>query len=233
MGGDGIGVIVARLPQFLEATLVNLYVFAALIPIGFVVGIGVALAQVYGRRPLVVITLVWEWIFRGVPALVLLFLFFYGLGRFGVEVSAFMAGALAMGFRSSGYQSQIFRGAIQAVPRGQVTAARALGMTRFQAMRTIVLPQALRLAIPAWSNEFSSVLKDTTLIYAIGINDVMRYARTVYVSHAELAIITFLTVAFIFWALTSLGNAGLRALERYFAVPGFEASDRPSAPTGK
>lgn len=223
MGIDSLGIIAVRLPQFLWATLVNLQVFAALIPIGFAVGIGVALAQVYGHRSIAVLASAWEWFFRGVPALVLLFLFFYGLGRIGIDVSAFLAGALAMGFRSSGYQSQIFRGAIQAVPAGQVTAARSIGMTRMQAIRSIVLPQALRLAIPAWSNEFSSVLKDTTLVYAIGINEVMRYARTVYVNYPGLAMITFLTVALIFWVLTTLGNGALHALERRLAVPGFES----------
>jgi polar amino acid transport system permease protein len=223
VGIDGLRVIGERLPELLLATLVNLEIFAALIPIGFAFGIGVALAQVYGPRWLGLLASAWEWFFRGVPALVLLFLFFYGLGRTGVDVSAFLAGALAMGFRSSGYQSQIFRGAIQAVPAGQVTAARSLGMSRMQAVISIVLPQALRLSIPAWSNEFSSVLKDTTLVYAIGINEVMRYARTVYVNYPSLALITFLTVALIFWLLTTLGNAALHGLERYLAVPGFEA----------
>lgn len=226
MGIEGFAIIGSRLPEFLWATVVNLQVFAALIPIGFAVGIGVALVQVYGDRPLAALASAWEWFFRGVPALVLLFLFFYGLGRTGIDVSAFFAGALAMGFRSSGYQSQIFRGAIQAVPAGQVTAARSLGMTPVQAVVTIVLPQALRLAIPAWSNEFSSVLKDTTLVYAIGINEVMRYARTVYVNSPGTAMITFLTVALIFWVLTSLGNAALGALERRLAVPGFEAREQ-------
>jgi len=226
VGIDGLELIWTSLPELLWATLVNLRVFAALIPIGFAVGIGVALAQVYGRRPLAALASAWEWFFRGVPALVLLFLFFYGLGRLGLDVSAFLAGALAMGFRSSGYQSQIFRGAIQSVPAGQVTAARSLGMTRLQVVKSVVLPQALRLAIPAWSNEFSSVLKDTTLVYAIGINEVMRFARTVYVSHPELAMLTFLTVALIFWVLTSLGNTALQALERRLAVPGFEVRGR-------
>lgn len=219
----GLEVIAQNLPDFLQATLINLGVFAALIPIGFIVGIFVALAQVYGHPSVAAAASGWEWFFRGVPALVLLFLFYYGLARFGLHVSAFTSGALAMGFRSSGYQSQIFRGAIQSVPHGQVMAARSIGMRPLQCIGTIVLPQALRLAIPAWSNEFSSVLKDTTLVYAIGINEVMRYARTVYVSHAQLAMITFLTVALIFWALTSIGNSLLSLFERRLEVPGFEA----------
>jgi polar amino acid transport system permease protein len=233
MSVAGLEVVARRLPEFLQATLINLSVFAALIAIGFVVGLLVALAQVYGSRPLASAAVAWEWFFRGVPALVLLFLFYYGFPRFGIETSAFLAGALAMGFRSSGYQSQIFRGALQSVPAGQVMAARSLGMSRVQTVGSIVLQQALRLAIPAWSNEFSSVLKDTTLVYAIGINEVMRYARTVYVSHAQLAIATFLTVAFIFWAFTSMGNALLGRLEKRLAVPGLESRDGASRRVAK
>lgn len=239
------GEIVPRLPGFLLETLDNLAVFAALIPIGFVVGILVALVQVYTnvqRRPRAsrlgqltewvrviilripwAITLAWEWFFRGVPALVLLFLFYYGLPQLGVSISTFMAAALAMGFRSSGYQSQIFRGAIQSISSGQVMAAQSIGMGRLQTIGTIVLPQALRLAIPAWSNEFSSVLKDTTLVYAIGINEVLRFARNISVMNPVLQLHTYLTVALVFWALTSIGNALLQMLERRLALPGFEA----------
>ena len=239
------GEIVPRLPGFLQETLDNLAVFAALIPIGFVVGILVALTQVYTRaqrRPQAsglgqaaewgrvgilrlpwAIALAWEWFFRGVPALVLLFLFYYGLPQLGIDISTFMAAALAMGFRSSGYQSQIFRGAIQSVSSGQTMAAQSIGMGRLQTIGTIVLPQALRLAIPAWSNEFSSVLKDTTLVYAIGINEVMRFARNISVMNPVLQMHTYLTVALVFWALTSIGNLLLQSLERRLALPGFEA----------
>src|SRR5699024_2964091 len=129
---------------------------------------------------------------------------------------------LAMGFRSSGYQSQIFRGAIESVPAGQNIAGRAIGMSRLQAVWTIVLPQAFRLALPAWSNEFASELKDTTLVFAIGLNEVMRFSRTVYVSHPELAILAFLMVALIFWALTVMGTTLLQLLERHMALPGLE-----------
>jgi len=193
-----------------------------LLPIGFIVGTLVAVAQVYGHPVISALASGWAWFFRGVPALVLLFLFYYGPPMFGIDISPFVAGALAMGFRSSGYQSQIFRGAIQSVSAGQITAARSIGMTRLQSIGSIVLPQAFRLALPAWSNEFSSVLKDTTLVYAIGINEVMRFARTVYVGHPEVAILTFLVVALIFWVLTTIGTTLLQKLEHFLALPGLE-----------
>lgn len=219
---DGITLIIQALPAFLQATLINLSVFAVLLPIGFVIGTLVALGQVYGNPVVAAIASAWAWFFRGVPALVLLFLFYYGPPVFNISISPFTAAALAMGFRSSGYQSQIFRGAIQSVPSGQIVAGRAIGMTRAQAIWSIVLPQAFRLALPAWSNEFSSVLKDTTLVYAIGINEVMRFARTLYVGNPGVAVLTFLMVALIFWVLTTIGTTLLQMLERHLALPGLE-----------
>lgn len=206
----------------MQATLINLGIFVLLLPIGLVVGTVVALVQVYGHPAIAAVASAWAWFFRGVPALVLLFLFYYGPPAFGFSLSGVTAAALAMGFRSSGYQSQIFRGAIESVPVGQIVAGRAIGMSRLQAITSIVMPQAFRLALPAWSNEFASELKDTTLIYAIGINEVMRFARTIYVGNPSVAILTFLMVAVIFWVLTTVGTTLLQMLERQLALPGLE-----------
>jgi len=194
----------------------------ALILLGFAVGIAVALMQVYGGRAARIAASAWEWFFRGVPALVLMFLFYFGTSEFGLKLSPFLAAVLALGFRSSGYQSQIFRGAIQAVSAGQMMAARSIGMSRYQAIGYVILPQALRLAIPAWSNEFSSVIKDTTLAYAIGVNEILRHARYIMVRHYDLAMLAYITVALIFLVLTYFGNWILGRVERRFALPGFQ-----------
>lgn len=185
----------------------------------------IALLQVYGGRFPAALASAWEWFFRGVPALVLLFLFFFGTAQFGLELSAFTAAILALGFRSSGYQSQIFRGAIQSIPQGQMMAAQSIGMSRLQAIKHVILPQALRLAIPPWSNEFSSVIKDTTLAYAIGVNEVLRHARFIMVRHYELAMLAYLTVALIFLLLTYGGNWLLGLMERQLAIPGFQMKE--------
>lgn len=205
--------------------MINIDLLLALIVLGFVVGILIALVQAYAGRPWVALASAWEWFFRGVPALVLLFLFFFGTAQFGLELSAFTAAILALGFRSSGYQSQIFRGAIQSIPHGQMMAAQSIGMSRLQAIKHVILPQALRLAIPPWSNEFSSVIKDTTLAYAIGVNEVLRHARFIMVRHYELAMLAYLTVALIFLLLTYGGNWLLGLMERQLALPGFQMKE--------
>jgi len=193
-----------------------------LIAVGFVVGTLVALLQVYGGRFLGTVARIYEWIFRSIPALVLLFLFYYGPPRFGIDISGFAAATLALGFRSSAYQSQIFRGAIQCIPTGQMMAARSMGMSRIRAIFTVILPQAFRLSIPGWTNEFSSVIKDTTLAYAVGFNEIMRTARIIMDSAYDLAMLAFISVALVFLVLTYLGNTAMSGVEKKFRIPGLQ-----------
>jgi len=202
---------------------INVEILLGLITLGFVVGMLVALLQVYGHRYLRRTMVAYEWFFRGVPEIVLLMLAYYGLRQFGVKITPFYAAVLGLGLRSSAYQSQIFRGAVQAVGSGQMMAALSVGMTRWQAVRSVILPQALRLSIPPWSNEFSSVLKDTTLAYAIGVIEIMRKARFLIARDYRLAMPAFILVALFFFVLTYAGNWGLGVLERRLRIPGFEA----------
>jgi polar amino acid transport system permease protein len=210
------------LPVLLRGIAVNLELLVGLIALGLVAGILVALMEVYAPRPLAAIAVGYEWFFRGVPELVLLFLFYFGLSQFGIKISAFFAAVLALGFRSSAYQSQIFRGAIQSVSAGQWLAARSLGMGKLRSVIHIILPQALRLSIPPWSNEFSSVLKDTTLAYGIGVVEVLRQARYLNARNFRLAMPAYITVALLFLLLTYLGNWSLGRLERRLRIPGME-----------
>jgi polar amino acid transport system permease protein len=217
------------IPGLLKASLINVGLFFSLISVGFAVGTVVALVEVYGGRLFGAVARVYEWIFRSIPALVLLFLFYYGPPRFGLDISGFAAATLALGFRSSAYQSQIFRGAIQSISSGQMMAARSMGMSRVRAVVTIILPQALRLSIPGWTNEFSSVIKDTTLAYAVGFNEIMRSARIIMDSQYELAMLAFISVALVFLVLTYAGNVAMGGVERKFRIPGLQM---PGAGTG-
>lgn len=97
-----------------------------------------------------------------------------------------------------------------------------MGMSQVQAIQHVILPQAFRLAIPAWSNEFSSVVKDTTLAYAVGLNEVLRHARFIMVRHYNLAMLAYITVALIFFVLTYAGNRGLGWLEGRLRIPGLQ-----------
>jgi len=159
------------LPTALALTLLSLL-------IGFLVGIGLALMRVYGPIELRWISSGYEKIFRGIPLLVLLFIFGIALLRLFLWAGSlfnalFTASIFALALRSAAYQSEIFRGAILSVDPGQMMAARSLGMTDYQATRRIILPQALRLSIPGWTNEYAVVIKDTSLVSAIGVPELI------------------------------------------------------------
>ena len=142
------------LPYLLQGTLVTIALVLGALLLGLIVGIFLAVGQVYGNRALRSVVAVYVWFFRGVPLLVLLFLFYFGLFTLlEINISAFTAALIVLGLISAAYQSQIFRAGILSLPEGQFKAARALGMSDARAVVFVILPQALRLSIPGWSNE--------------------------------------------------------------------------------
>ncbi len=172
--------------------------------IGFVLGVLLALMRVYGGIELGWAASGYEKIFRGIPILVLIYIFAFGIPDLFWYIEPLQRPLasiiLALGLRSGAYQSQIFRGAILSVNPGQTEAARALGMNGVQSFRYIILPQALRLAVPSWSNEYAVVIKDSSFAYAVGIVELTKaaydfsYAFTGFwaLSISILAIIYFL-----------------------------------------
>jgi polar amino acid transport system permease protein len=218
--------------QLLQGTLVTVELTLSLLAVGLVLGVLVALGQVYGPRPVVMLASVYERFFRAMPILVLLVVVNYGLVFVAntyqwdwLRWPPFAVAVLVFGLHSSAYQSQIFRGAISAIKPGQLLAARALGMTRLQTMRYIVLPQALRLAIPGWSNEYSGVLKDTSFVFSIGVTELFRHGWQIMQNTREVFLI-FITVALIYLVLTYLGTWLLELLERLWGVPGLAGQRR-------
>ncbi|OIN98350.1 MAG: amino acid ABC transporter permease [Desulfovibrionaceae bacterium CG1_02_65_16] len=197
--------------------------------LGLTLGVPLAVTQVYGPRPLRRMVAVYVWLFRGIPILVQLYIFYFGLlawlsslpGLTGIGLdSPFTAAVASLGLTSSAYQSQIFRGAIQSLPAGQLKAARALGMTDAQAIRSIILPQALRLAIPAWSNEYSILLKDSALAFTIGVVEIMARMRSIASTTHEPVSMSFVA-GIIFFALTWIGVKGLTLLENKVRIAGY------------
>ncbi len=206
----------------------TIFLTVGLLGVGLLLGFPIAFTQVYGYRPLRWLCKGYEQFFRGIPALVLILIFHSGLARsFHILLPTFTSALIALGLRSSAYQSQIFRGAIQSVGRGQMVAARSIGMSKWQAIRHIILPQAFRLSIPPWTNEYSSVLKDTSLASAIGVMELMKKTMLLmptvqYREGARWILLLLILTAAIYLVLTYAGNWGLGMLERRLRLPGFE-----------
>jgi len=197
--------------------------------LGLCLGVPLAVLQVYGPKPLRRVVGVYVWLFRGVPILVQMYIFYFGLfawlatvpGLTGLGLdSPFLAAVCVLGFTSAAYQSQIFRGAIQSLPAGQLKAARALGMSDATAIRAIILPQALRLSIPGWSNEYSILLKDSALAFTIGVVEIMARMRAIASTTHEPVSMSFIA-GIIFFALTWVGVKALALLENKVRIPGY------------
>jgi polar amino acid transport system permease protein len=120
-------------------------------------------------------------LFRGTPLLVQIIIIFYALPDLGIRLGRYEAGIVALMLNNGAYVAEIFRGGIQAIDKGQMEAARSLGLSYIQAMRRVVLPQALRSTLPALTNSFVALLKDTSLISVIGLEELLKQGRQLQV----------------------------------------------------
>jgi polar amino acid transport system permease protein len=153
---------------------------------------------------------------RGTPLLVQIFFVYLALPQLGITLPVIVGGVLALGFNYGAYMTEIFRAGIQAVPRGQREAAQALGMPERLIMIRIVLPQALRIVTPAIGNDFISMIKDSSLVYVLGVQELLWRASTI--GRRELASLEALLIAAaIYWVMTIIFSAFQERLERRMA----------------
>lgn len=223
-------VMIDSLPQLLRGALVTLELVALAAIAGFAMALLVALARLM-RSPLLWMPAYgFIFFFRGTPLLVQVFLIYYGLSQFPeVRASAlwpilrepYWCALIAFSLNTSAYTAEIMRGAIQAVPRGQIEAAMATGMSRLTRLRRVVLPQALRIGLPAYSNEVILLVKASSLASTITLMDLTGTARTISsvnympVELLSMAALIYLSINFLltrgFWLLEYLVSGEKRA----------------------
>ena len=222
---DILEYLAIAIPRLAEGLLITFKVSSICLGIGVLVGIPTAIARVYGPRWMRWIVTGFIEIIRGTPVLVQLFLVYYGLPQFGLTFSAFTSAYIAIGMNSGAYQAEYFRGAIQAIRSGQMMAARSIGMTRMQAIRHIILPQALRLAIPAWSNEAVSMIKISSIVYLIAVPDMLYTAKDLMAKYYN-PFQTYITVGVIYLIVIGAISLMLNGLEKRLTIPGMELDKR-------
>jgi polar amino acid transport system permease protein len=144
----------------------------------------------------------YTWIFRGSPLLLQLFFVYYGLPVIGLTLSPFTAASLTFVLNYSAYTCEILRGCIQSIPKGQYEASRVLGMNYFKTMRFVILPQALRMSLPAMSNEAVNLVKDTALISSIGMAEILRNSKEIVAR--DFTIMPFILCVGIYLAISSV-----------------------------
>jgi polar amino acid transport system permease protein len=214
-----IDFLVEWFPFIAKGVTTTLGLWALAITLGFVVSLVLLWGRLYAGRVFYWVATAYVEVFRGTPMLVQLFFIYFGLPEVGVVLDPFTCAVVAIGLNSAAYQAEYFRGAVLSLPAGQMTAARALGMSRFQAFRKIILPQASRRAIPQWSNEVIVELKYTSIAYAIGVTEMTALAEQAgYQTFRFLE--AFLVVAAIYLVLTGTIAFILERVERAVYVPG-------------
>lgn len=196
------------------------------LPFGLLLGFLIALAKQSAEPSLRMAGNIYTTIFRGLPELLTLFLIYYG-GQIGIQkladtlglgvsinISSFAAGVVALAFVFSSYASEVFLSAFRAIPRGQYEGAYAIGLTHGQTMRLIILPQLVRIALPGLTNLWLILLKDTSLVSAIGLADIIR-ETSVAARVTKEAFLFFGFACLIYLALAIVSSIAIGWIERW------------------
>ena len=201
-------------------TAVTVEITAAALVLGCLLGLLVGLGRLSPqRRILYGICTVYLTLVRGTPLLVQLFIWFFGLPHFGILLPAYVCGILGLGIYSGAYVSEIVRGSIQSIERGQMEAARSLGLPYKLAMRRVILPQAFVRMIPPLGNEFIALIKNSALVSLLTIADLMHEGeKIISVSYRSLEV--YLVIAVIYLMLTSITTLILRRIEKVLRSEG-------------
>jgi len=207
-------------PELLKGAAVTVQVTAAALVLGSILGLLAGLGRLHPQRRIIYgITSAYVAFIRGTPLLVQLFVLYFGLPQLGIRLPAFLCGVVGLGIYSGAYVSEIVRGAIQSIERGQLEAARSLGMSYGSAMWEIILPQAFLRMLPPLGNEFIALIKNSALVSLLTIDDIMREGqRIISVSFRSLEV--YLAVALVYFVLTSIATAIVRRMEARLRIGG-------------
>ena len=169
--------LIRYMPIFYTATLITIKISSLAIVIGFLLGLFSALGRMSHNFIIRLPCNFYVWFFRATPLLVQIFMIYFGLPQFGINLSPFVAGVIAMSINGGAYYAEIVRSGIQSVHYGQLEAARSLGMSYPLSMRRIILPQAIKVIIPPFGNESIILIKDTSLLSTITIMEITLTAQ--------------------------------------------------------
>ncbi len=204
---------------FGDGTILVLELTFIAIVVGLILGLLLALCKISKNKVLGAISWIYIWIFRGTPLLMQIMVVFYALPIMSqnlighrILLTGFQSAALALSLNSGAYLAEIIRGGIESIDKGQMEAAKALGMTYGQAMRKIIIPQSYKRLMPPIGNEFIILIKDTSLVSAIGLSDLLRNAKIF--TNATGQSIYYAYAAIIYLALTSLFTIIFQMIEK-------------------
>ena len=213
--------ILSNADTLLSGLVITVGLTLTSLSLGFLLGFPAGAIEVYADGPLKRLVRVAGVVLRGTPIVVIMLVLFFVVS---ISQSAFITATVGLGLRSAAYQAQIFRGALQSVDEGQLEAARSIGMGKLEAIRHVVVPQALRRSMPGFQNEFTIVLKDTSIAFAIGLAELLTQGYNLFTQSGRSTAVleVFLVISAIYFVLTFATNRGLDRLSDYYAIPSGE-----------
>lgn len=205
---------VTYLPDFVQGLEVTMGITAGALGIALGLGLLLAWARLAAWRPVQRLAVTYVTVIRAVPVLVLLFIVYYVLGQYGLKLNGFMSGVVTLGLFYGAIYSEIFRGGIQGVDRGQREAALALGMAAPVRFRRVIWPQAFLAILPPGTNQLANLIKDTSLVMTIGVSDLMLQAYKLGSNNFEYLNMFLLAGVFYFGLYLLLSRGIVRWEER-------------------
>ena len=198
-----------------EGSIVTIQLFVIMLLLSVPLGLLLALARISKIKPLGKFVEVYNWIMRGTPLMLQLLFVYFALPTFGILLPDVAAAVLAFVLNYAAYFAEIFRAGIQSIPKGQYEAARALGFTYVQTMRRIIVPQMVKRVLPPVGNETITLVKDTSLVYVLAMNDLLRAARTIV--QREFDMTPFVIAGVFYLVMTFVVTRVFNWLEKHYA----------------
>jgi len=210
---------------FMRGMQTTLLISVISIVLGFIGGILIGMGRISRNPVLYGLSTIYVEAFRGTPLLIQIFLVYLGLPQLGIYVSSpLVAGLIALSLNSAAYQAEIFRGGVQSISKGQMEAARSLGLSYNQSLFSIVIPQAIRNALPPYTNEFITMIKDSSLVMTIGVLELTLRGKLISATTGQ-SIPVLIFVAVLYFVLTFSTSRIMRFVEKKFAIPGMMGSE--------
>ncbi|MCK8828109.1 amino acid ABC transporter permease [Natroniella acetigena] len=214
---DKITVLRQAFPYLLQGAGMTIRLTFFAVMIGIAIGTILGLARVSRNKLFKGLAKAYIEFFRGTPLLIQLFLLYYGLPNLGIDIQSHVAAILGLGLNSGAYVGEIVRSGINAIDTGQMEAARSLGMSYPQAMKYVILPQAIKQVVPPLGNEFIALLKDSSLVSVIAVRDLTRQGRLI-ISRTYESFLIFTAVAALYFVMTFIMTRLVNYAERRLNV---------------
>ncbi|WMJ79585.1 amino acid ABC transporter permease [Clostridium sp. MB40-C1] len=202
-------------PILLKGSIMTIELTVIAIIIGTILAMSITFCKISNSKILKMFGDFYTWFFRGTPLLIQLFVIYYGFPQLGIKLEPFAAAIIGLTINISAYITEIIRASIQSIDKGQWEASKALGMNYWQTMFLIIIPQSIKRMLPPMSNEFIALLKDTSLVSAISMGDLMRKSQLLYTAtYKPLEI--FLLATILYLLMTTIFTTSFKVLENRF-----------------